>query len=350
MSNNLSKSIRMIFATITTALLVACGGGGGGGGGDAAGGGGAAGAAATLNPFEFKADSALEMASMNMTIQELLEGMGFVGSTFRDIYAVLNTLVAGAPQNVTCDALRNFPGSGTATVTWTDVDGDTFKSAGDTFRIDFTNCRDSLYGWDITSGRIILTLNSETGLAGGVPSEMDADLDFRNVVVTLNDVVLTLNNGVTNIDFNAQGVATDTYDATGTRLNISGVQASGETFNSTIRNYNFALTIDCAAVCLPYTNEINAELEVKDLTYLPGGVPPMQSVSGTADVATTTTFEGSGTNRPTVGVMKLTGAANSSVTSTADNNGINVAIDTDEDGDNITDVTENVVWDDLFYD
>jgi len=73
-------------------------------------------------------------------------------------------------------------------------------------------------------------------------------------------------------------------------------------------------------------------------------------LGGSIRIETHEPFKGSGDSYPTSGVMNVIGANDSSVLGTAMDDGVQLKLEVDEDGDGTPDYTEHVNWENLLED
>jgi len=211
--------------------------------------------------------------------------------------------------------------NGTAKVTLNDADNDGQPSAGDSFTIVFSNCFDNL-DQSTTNGSMTLALNQLTGNPDTDPA-WSAD-----ITVTLNNLAISDNSG--NIALNGDfTLAISTVNSIFFRGSITGnsLAISENGVSEILSAYDIAFTSDEASLGTAYTIDAN-------------GTVASTKLDGSVQFQTLTTFEGTEPDYPHTGVMKISGAHGSSVTLTAlDSTDVQLEIDPDGSGSNITTVT-----------
>lgn len=308
-----------------SAMLFACGGGGGGSGND-----GDSGYSLTIT-----ADNAQEVVHLAHSAMNLLEGLGSIGSGFSSAYEFLINLEPGIPAAYFCSHNYSEPG---LTATWSDKDSNGIISSGDVFTIDFSNCDDPFYEWYL-NGEVVLTLISQTGIQFGVPSAMRATLRFNQLQVYTYKLTNITISGEHTIDFDD-----DSFDVSGTSLNITGAFANGISFDVMLKDYSYGYLLDLNSP-LPYDYDYSWQAAgVMIANKISDGT---NQYSGSVSLKTLTPFAGTGAEQPSAGALKITGA-DSSVTLTALDKG-KARIDTDLGDDGSVDASIEVLWNDVFF-
>ena len=200
-------------------------------------------------------------------------------------------------------------------------------SVGDTINVDAADCDDG-FG-EVVNGRMEITVTAYTGdiLFGPTYSlEMSVLLiDFE--VATPSETVVS------------NGDATVLVDTSGDPLFLMSISGSSLTnqylaSSETISNYQNSQTVDTSVpLAEPYTLDASGTVASSQLPT---------AVSYT----TTVTFQGAGAAYPYAGEMLLTAAAGGAVKLIALNE-TDVRIETDADGDDVFESTEDTTWDDI---
>ncbi len=223
----------------------------------------------------------------------------------------LMSSVLGVVQTI--DASASCTTSGTASMSMNDVAGDGM-GAGDTLTMSFTSCND---GFSIQSGSLAFTINNLNGAMGGAgtpaaPLTAGFTMTFTNF--SSKDIAT---NATDSMNGNITFVTSDNGDTTtGTMSGTSLTTVSSVDGTSQMSNYSisFSDTISTGG----YGFGIN--MTTADAT-----------MGGSVMIATNPQFSGT-TGDPTAGVMVITGAGNSTLTLTAQADGVTVTQVVDEDG------------------
>lgn len=234
------------------------------------------------------------------------------------------------PRPGTC-AHQSFPclGGGSVDVNWNDVDGDGRVSTGDTSIITFNDCRWGLHDPDTITGQISITDFTLTGSPPDPQSEMSATYTFIDLKMDSGDgTPFTIKGDFTFTFKNPIGVAKSIY------VTINSLTGTEGDITETISN--FSLDGKKYIGTGNYTHNGNGRFDSTEF-------------DGHVTFVTTETFEGRGGMNPNSGVMKITGANNSSVTITALSCATSVELSVDANGDGVADdnYPETVPWTDL---
>ena len=213
--------------------------------------------------------------------------------------------------------------TGTASIVVNDVDNNGAISSGDSFTITFDNCLDSL-DQTTTSGSMTMVVN-------GINGNPDTDLVWNAAItVTMRDLTISDGNSndaisgdfTLNMSTNDGGVNT----TGGIGGNSLSVTENGVT--ETLSNYSISFR----------SNDVTGAYTIDS-----SGTVSSSELEGAVQFATLTTFEGIDPDYPHTGVMKVSGAGDSSVTLTVIDNAT-VQLDVDEDGDGNMDQSIKTQW------
>lgn len=229
-------------------------------------------------------------------------------------------------QTVTCDT-PSGGSAGTISISWNDADNSGTLTAGDTLSATFTNCYSAVDGTTVNGGLGLSGLVVTGNPTVGPPWDITATFAFTNLGITDVSGTQTLNGG-----FSYTGSTTDGITITGNLkgANLSIAQSSMPTL--TLKQFDLTSTVD---------NNTTAFTET-------GSGQVFNSDWGGAYVEfqVTTPFEGLGSENPSSGSAKISGANNSSVTLTAIDS-TTVQLEVDANGDGVVDATTTNTWDSL---
>ena len=200
-------------------------------------------------------------------------------------------------------------------------------TVGDTINVDATDCDDGL--GEVVSGRMEITVTAYSGdiLFGPTYSLEMSVLLIDFAVTTLSDTIVSNGDATVLVDTSGDPVFA---------MSISGDSLTNQYLASseTITNYQNLQTVDTSVpLAEPYTLDASGTVASSQLPT---------AISYT----TTVTFQGAGAAYPFAGEMLLTAAAGGAVKLIALDE-INVRIETDADGDDIFESTEDTTWDDI---
>lgn len=340
--------IKSILAGIFIALLVAaCGGGGGGGGGNVIG---------PLAGVEITADNAVDVTDAVLDTLDIVEGTnegtgvltGVAVSTdgdgfnYRDFALAqldkftlvkeqqFSSGVIGVelpPTPFFCNGIDDT--DGTFTVSG-EINDETFTvlSTGDVLSLVFDACN---FEGIVFDGGLVMTVAaiSDGFIIENPPSAFDMTLSLVMDNLSITDGLDTFTgDGDQTLMLSDDGFGNISATMSGTSLTAT---AGGET--TTLSNYTYVMTVDSL---LHYTLNMM-------------GIMESTILGGTVDFITEVDFEGDGEGNPTVGTLLITSTFNDSTARLfALEDGINVQIDVDEDGDGIVDVfITDQTWADL---
>jgi hypothetical protein len=198
-------------------------------------------------------------------------------------------------------------------------------SAGDTITAEYTNCNDGI--GEVIDGTLSFVVDAFDGdiLTGLYLMTMMMEiLEFQ--VATAEDVLMASGDGTATVD---------TRLAPYVEASVSGDAMVSNTNNSSeaLTNYSSAQTFDGRLDPAPYTMIASATLD-------------SSSLAGSIVYSTAVMFEGFGENYPNRGELLIEGM-NSSARLIAEENGIDVRIEIDSDGDSIVDDTILTTWAEL---
>lgn len=215
---------------------------------------------------------------------------------------------------------------GTASMTWNDADNSLGLTPGDSFSITFDDCLDS-EDQETSSGSISMTLNSVSG-------NPRTDLVWSvNITLTMTNLTIT------------DGAGTDTLNGDITLAmssNDGGVNAAGAISGNSLTVTENGVTETLSDYTITFTNNDATSAYTIDSS----GTVSSSELGGSVRFETLTTFEGIDPDYPHTGVMKITGASDSSITLAAIDS-TTVRLDIDEDGDGVTDLTLTARWSEL---
>lgn len=315
------SNAKLVGMALMGTLLTACGGGGGGGG-----------APETSDPVAISEANGVDVARtayqaasefadpdnfdemMPLTSGAAGDGMHTVlGFTTEQIARFRDGRQSLARVRHTETA--NCPDGGTIRVTFNDNDDDEQLSGGDSLSIRYDDCNS---GGFVTDGTMSWSLGTWS------ESSFSMTISYSGFSMSGGGESLSMSGGIT---MSAEQIGTTiSYSLTNTYFTMSdGVETA------TISNLDHSVSYDSATNAYSYA--VNGTLDSTD-------------IGGSITYATLTTFEGTGTNAPYVGQLKVTGADDTSVTLTALDE-INVRIELDTDGDGATDVTIDTTWAEL---
>lgn len=219
-------------------------------------------------------------------------------------------VIAGYPMNIPC-AL-----GGTMGMNVQDTNSNATVDAGDVLIVTFTSCKDNLSTQDGSMTFAIGDLSAAGTGTPAAPRTAAFTVTFSNYSTKYNATSQTdLVNG--DISF------TTSDDGTNTTGTMSGTSVSMTTSAEgafAITNYSFNfMEANTPTATTPYSFSA---------TFTTGS----GFVRGSVTVTTPTAFTGLGTGNPTSGVMVVTGANNSTLTLTANADGVHVQQVVDDDG------------------
>ena len=235
----------------------------------------------------------------------------------------------GQPGSAAVGVVFSYPPmpcsvSGSVGVVLNDTNNDLELSEGDTITITYNNCVELGL---TTNGRMSLTLNSQTGDLVFPPYSFSVTATFNNLRINDGFSVTSVNGSFT------MGLITDALGNDTISLDGSSLSISDGGFSATLSNFSFGMTFDYGT---------------SDYTTFADGRVYSSTIGGYVDFVTLVTFEGVDPNNPHVGVMRITGANNSSVIMTVlDSTWVSLALDADGDGFVDPGYPINVLWDSL---
>lgn len=327
-----------LFSTVACLAVVGCGGGGGGGGDDNT----VALTPANAEPVasEVLSDSlgATELADFSdgVVVASLEQSSSFGLRGFvQQVLAQVADVVEGH-SNVSASAVNEETffcdnAHGQMTVAANDADNNHMLSEGDSASVTLNNCQNTLLDATI-NGAMSLTI---TDVSGDIDNEIPpygARVQFRYSNFATTD---TAGTGTTTLDgdmairFSTLNGIVFVLDISGQRLEVTDTSAGGE--SGSLTNYNIHATEndDTGADTASISGTVNAA-----------------TIGGKVTFRTTQDFEGIGDGNPHTGTMVISGANQSTITVTA-LSATQVQLDTDENGDKVSDGTKIVTWDDL---
>jgi hypothetical protein len=295
--NDMKKLGIGIVLILTVGLLAACGGGGGGGGGAAV----APGTVITQDNVEKISHLVLSRATIGLVY--LLEIDGWFEATTRDCID-----------------------GGTVTISGSISDPPVI---GDATTLAFTECNEN---GEITDGEISMLISDNTPDFDWTPPFTEIiDVEFTNLSVTDTELNLT---SVSNGDISILLSETLAGDIT---IDISGISLMNEAEGTieTLTNYEFVIA----------SNYISG-----DISYDLRGTMESTLIDGSVSFDSTTVFAGNVniSDNPTSGVLLLTTSIdNSKAILTVQNDGLNVLIEVDANGDDIYEISYTRLWSEL---
>lgn len=322
------RSGHRIGIVLAVVILVACGGSGSGGGG---GGGSSA-------PLSITSSNAGQVASEAYATGDLAvsgatrttdmvtfsataaSSSTFNLRSFADNY-LQRPRVRGSSQRVTpqqvWDNVWPCSGGGTLTDTWNDADDNFDDSAGDSYSTTYSNCVES--GVSMNGG-VTVTLATMVGDTFA-DYQISGSFGFNNFSTRYSGLSVTINGGMT---YSASRIGSN-VSAT---LQIPLLTTTSTSGGSTITNATLQYSLNEGTRAYSYT--IAATLNGT-------------SIGGQVTITTIAPFAGAGAAYPVSGSVRVTGAADSSVTMTAIGGG-NVRLDVDINGDGVVDSSSTMTW------
>ncbi len=336
------KTIRLAIISLGFVVFIAGCGGGGGGGGGSAGGTNIPTAAVQITQANAKVVAAGAMTpsqSMVTTgsgqagvVGVVVQASGHTRSVLDISLAEFNRarslkfspVAAGAiqSQSFQCTTSGNF------VISANDANNDQVLNAGDSFSITFNNCvlpTTTVNGVTVngstTNGSLTFAITALSGTLAGTgtpqtPLTAAFTLTFNNFTSTDN-VTSRTESIHGDISFSTLDNGTNT---TGTMLGASLRMDSSVDGAFLLTNYNFSFT------------EANFVTTTSPYSFSVGMTIASTIANGSVTITTPLPFTGVGIANPTAGVMVITGANNSTLTLTANADGIHVGIVVDEDG------------------
>lgn len=218
-------------------------------------------------------------------------------------------------------------GGGTATYSLNDVDGNLAASTGDTLSITFANCVESGLTYN---GDLSLTEFTLSGDPAAGPYSMGATFAFTNFHAAGAGESHSIAGAYGYSEATADNVVY-TANVTIGSLSYTGMDGT-ESSTYTFTNFSASGTNNLATGAYTFSSE---------------GKVDDSTLGGSITIATVTEFAGVAPGDPTSGVMKVTGAANSSVTLSAMSDGVNVELAVDADGNGVAEETIATTWEQL---
>jgi hypothetical protein len=284
-----------IVLMLTLGLLAACGGGGGGGTAVAPG--------TVITQDNAENISHLVLGRASIGGDYLLQVEGWFGAT-----------------------TRNCAGGGTVTTSGSISDPPVI---GDTTTLTFSNCNEN---GEITDGDMTFFISDVTpNFDGTPPYTLRIDVEFTNLSVTDTNLNLT---SVSKGDMSIQLSETLAGDMT---LETSGISLTNNMEGTVEILTNYAFVID--------SNYISG-----DISYDLRGTMDSAVIGGSVSFDSTTVFAGNVniSDNPTSGVLLLTTSIdNSKARLTAQNDGLNVLIEVDANGDDMYETSYTRLWSEL---
>jgi hypothetical protein len=200
---------------------------------------------------------------------------------------------------------------------------------GDTTTLAFTECNEN---GEITDGEISMLISDNTPDFDWTPPFTEIiDVEFTNLSVTDTELNLT---SVSNGDISILLSETLAGDIT---IDISGISLMNEAEGTieTLTNYEFVIA----------SNYISG-----DISYDLRGTMESTLIDGSVSFDSTTVFAGNVniSDNPTSGVLLLTTSIdNSKAILTVQNDGLNVLIEVDANGDDIYEISYTRLWSEL---
>ncbi|MBI5889843.1 MAG: hypothetical protein HZB47_04100 [Nitrosomonadales bacterium] len=223
--------------------------------------------------------------------------------------------VVGATQM----SVSNCATSGTMTLTLNDANNSQTFDVGDSYTIAFSNCVGNGYTDNGSMTFSISSLSGGTGVAGSTgtpqaPFVTAFTLTFNNYSSTYLSSTESING---DISFSTSDDGTNTTATMyGTSLTVSSTAVG----TSSMTNYSISYTgANTPTTSTPYS--FSVQMTVADST-----------MGGSVTISTPTAFTGVGISNPTAGQMVITGANNSTLTLTANSDGLTLTMVVDEDG------------------
>ncbi len=229
----------------------------------------------------------------------------------------VTTTAISVTVDIPCDT------SGTASVTLNDADNSGSLTAGDSFSIAFSNCLDNSSDQMTSNGVMSMVVNNVNG-------DPETDLAWNvGITVTLNNFISSGggSSNSANGDFSLAIATTDSVNFTGS-ISGSSLTISESGVTETLSNYIISFT----------SNDANSVYTINS-----SGTVSSTALDGSVQFETLTTFVGIDPNYPHVGVMKITGANNTSLILRVTDN-TTVQLEIDEDGDDINDQIISTQW------
>jgi hypothetical protein len=199
-------------------------------------------------------------------------------------------------------------------------------SIGDRINVDATDCDNGL--GEVINGRMEMTIAL---VSGDIATEFYLlEIDVRLIdfqVTTATDDVIS--NGDSRVSI-------DTLGSPMLVLGISGSSLTNESLSQGIQQltgFDTSQSVNTGTFPEPYTLSSSGRVNSSQLT-------------GFIDYDTTVTFQGAGEAYPFAGELLITGADGGTIRLIALDE-TNVRIETDLEGDNIVDMTEDTTWDDV---
>lgn len=230
-------------------------------------------------------------------------------------------------QTVTCDT-PSVGSAGTITISWDDADNSKTLTAGDTLSATFNNCYSATDGTTINGGLGLsgLTVSGDP-TAPLTPWDVTATFAFTNLAITEVSGTQTLNGGFAYAGSTPDGV-TVTGNLKGANLSIA--QTSMPTL--ALKQFDLTSTVDNSSTA--YTETGSGQVFNSDWS------------GAYVEFQVTKPFQGLGSENPSSGSAKISGANNSSVTLTAIDS-TTVQLEVDANGDGVVDATTTNTWDSL---
>lgn len=317
-------------------LISACGGGGGGGGGG--------GAPAVPTAVTITAANSNVVGAEGFKGSDILTNTGNIASSVAGVVTTSTgsrfRLADFASRQLETLAARQFSspalvagvvttsshlcaGGGTVSTTLDDVDNNGRLSRGDTATGTFANCVE--FGV-VINGSFSINNVVVTGTPGVTPaSSVGATFTFNNLSGQDSTSLATVNG---NFNLEAATVNGVAFDITITGNNLS-IAENGQTI--TLSNFSESLSVNRSTSAFSYT--VNGTLTSTRL-------------GGSLTFQTLTPFSGIEGAPPSSGVLKVTGANNTSLTLTALSS-TSVRIDVDTNGDGVFDTSTSKTWSEI---
>jgi hypothetical protein len=221
-------------------------------------------------------------------------------------------VIAGYPMTINCAT------AGSMTLDIQDGGIIGTIGAGDVLTMSFTNCND---GISTDSGSLAFTIGNLSGAMGGTGSP---------------SVPLTASFTLTFNQFSTRDNATGATDSINGDITLStsdnGTNTTGTMSGSSL---SMSSSVDGAFQMTSYSisfTEANVPTSSTPYSFSFNMTTASVVANGSITITTTTPFTGMGAGDPTAGVMVITGASGSTLTLTANADGIHVGMVVDDDG------------------
>ena len=314
-------------------VLAACGGGGGGGGGgstpavplgiSAANAPAVSGATYDNGQLVFTA-SALSSAATGVSASSPAQRFDLARFARAQLTKLAGVQSNGVVVATGAQVTKSQPcgSGGSVAVTLDDLDGNNKLSAGETIKADFTNCVESGLTLNGSFTLNAVSLAGDPSQSGAGPYNITVDFTFSGLSVVETSNTFLINGGF------RLGLVTNDRITLNSSISGASLTATVNSDNTTLSNFADTLTENSTTGAYSYTSK---------------GTLYSSKLGGTVTFETIASFQGVGSDYPSSGVMKVTGANQTSLQFTAVDSG-NTKLEVDTNGDSAFEATINKTW------